>query len=224
MGVDLREIWRPESDDSLDQIRQDGVDLLDPWSDDDKCDKKTTAAMKNEMPIDERKETSTKGKTAEFGATKLTHVDAEGRARMVDVSEKGVTVRTASARCFVLVPPLVRDLLKENKLKKGDALAVAQLAGVMAAKRTSSLIPLCHNISLTDVQLVVHLNSNDNRVEIESTIRSVGRTGVEMEALVACSVAALTVYDMCKAASTEMVVTDLRVISKTGGKRDYNAG
>uniref|UniRef100_A0A914WCQ5 Molybdenum cofactor biosynthesis protein 1 n=1 Tax=Plectus sambesii TaxID=2011161 RepID=A0A914WCQ5_9BILA len=217
MAAEPRENGRQSIDASVNSFNQDGADLLEDWSDDEK----SAPTTRKDMEKSKQTETLVKVKAGELETKKLTHVDAEGKASMVDVSGKGITVRTASARCFVLIPSIVRDLLKENKLKKGDALAVAQLAGVMGAKRTASLIPLCHNIALSDVQVALRLNEQESRVEIESTVRSVGRTGVEMEALVACSVAALTVYDMCKAASTDMKITELRVIKKTGGKRDF---
>ncbi len=152
-------------------------------------------------------------------APALTHVDESGRARMVDVSFKQPSDRIASAQCHVRMSTTLIDLLKHNRsLPKGDALSVAELAGVMGAKQTSTLIPLCHPLCLN--QIVVRLVVDTDRVIITATVRAFDRTGVEMEALMACSIAALTLYDMCKAVSTDMIIENLRVIEKTGGKRD----
>lgn len=147
---------------------------------------------------------------------RLTHVDDAGAARMVDVSEKAVTARTAVASGRVLVSPTVVQLLRGEGVPKGDAMAVARVAGIMAAKATPTLIPLCHPlaISAVDVDLVVA----DDAVQITATVSTADRTGVEMEALTAVSVAALTVVDMVKAVDKATVVTDIRVESKTGGR------
>ncbi|WP_328464935.1 cyclic pyranopterin monophosphate synthase MoaC [Streptomyces sp. NBC_00448] len=146
----------------------------------------------------------------------LTHVDEAGAARMVDVSAKDVTARTARATGRVLVAPRVVELLRADGLPKGDALAVARVAGIMGAKRTPDLIPLCHPLSLSGVK--IDLAVTDQAVEITATVRTTDRTGVEMEALTAVAVAALTVVDMVKAVDKGAVVTDVRVEEKTGGK------
>jgi len=151
----------------------------------------------------------------------LSHVTTEGKARMVDVGEKSVTHRTAIAEGSVIVDKRIIQLLRENQLKKGDALTVAQIAGVMAAKRTSELIPLCHNIVLNDIQVQLRLDDSNRSVHIRSAVRCDRRTGAEMEALTAVTVAALTIYDMCKAVSKEMIIGNVRLVKKTGGKSDY---
>jgi cyclic pyranopterin phosphate synthase len=153
---------------------------------------------------------------AEPPSPRLTHVDESGAARMVDVSEKSVTARTASASGRVLVSPAVVELLRGEGLPKGDALAVARLAGIMGAKQTPALIPLCHPLSLSGV--TVDLSVSDDSVDILATVRTTDRTGVEMEALTAVSVAALTVVDMVKAVDKEAVITDVRVEAKSGGR------
>ena len=147
--------------------------------------------------------------------TGLTHFDAEGRAHMVDVSGKAETARTATARVRVLMQPETRRLVAEGTAKKGDVLGVARLAGIMGAKRTSDLVPLCHPLPISAV--TVDLEVVDAGVEIAATVRTTGRTGVEMEALTAASVAALTVYDMLKAVDRGMRIDGLRVVHKDGG-------
>ena len=147
---------------------------------------------------------------------RLTHVDESGAARMVDVSEKAVTARTATATGRVLVSPRVVELLRGEGVPKGDALAVARLAGIMGAKQTPALIPLCHPLALSGV--TVDLAVSDGSVDITATVRTTDRTGVEMEALTAVSVAALTVVDMVKAVDKAAVITDVRVESKSGGR------
>lgn len=148
----------------------------------------------------------------------LSHVDETGRASMVDVGHKASTERVARASALVHVGELAFRLIESNQTKKGDVLSTAQLAGIMGAKQTSSLIPLCHNlfISKSDVQL--HLVQDRHAVQVLSEVRTVGQTGVEMEALTAASVAALTVYDMCKAVSKDITITDLKLDFKSGGK------
>ena len=150
------------------------------------------------------------------GDARLTHVDEHGAARMVDVGDKPVTARTASATGRVLVSRTVVDLLRGEGVPKGDALAVARLAGIMGAKQTPALIPLCHPLAISGV--TVDLSVTDESVDITATVRTTDRTGVEMEALTAVSVAALTVVDMVKAVDKAAVITDIRVESKTGGK------
>ena len=153
---------------------------------------------------------------ADPAGRRLTHVDESGAARMVDVSGKDVTARTASASGRVLVSAEVVGLLRGEGVPKGDALAVARVAGIMGAKQTPSLVPLCHPLSISGV--TVDLAVRDDAVEISATVRTTDRTGVEMEALTAVSVAALTVVDMVKAVDRGAVITDVRVESKSGGK------
>ncbi|MHB1132130.1 MAG: cyclic pyranopterin monophosphate synthase MoaC [Chloroflexota bacterium] len=148
----------------------------------------------------------------------LTHFDEAGRARMVDVSEKADTAREALARGRVRMRPETLSLIKENRVAKGDVLAVAQVAGIMAAKRTWELVPMCHPLLLTGVGLVLTLDEAESTVEIAATVKTAGKTGVEMEALTAVSVAALTVYDMCKAVDRAMTIEDVRLARKSGGK------
>ncbi|CAA7615176.1 cyclic pyranopterin monophosphate synthase MoaC [Magnetospirillum sp. UT-4] len=148
----------------------------------------------------------------------LTHFDAAGNAVMVDVSDKAESERVATARGAVLMAPETLALIQAGGLKKGDVLAVAQLAGIMGAKRTPDLIPLCHPLALTAVNVELTLAPDRNAVDIEATCRLKGRTGVEMEALTAVSVAALTVYDMVKAVDKSMRITDIRLVHKSGGK------
>ncbi len=153
----------------------------------------------------------------------LTHVDEQGSARMVDVGDKPVTRRTAVARGRVLMRPETLALMAEGEAPKGDTLAVARLAGIMGAKQASSLIPLCHSLLLDHVQVDFELEPGGAPevpagVEIRAEVRSTGRTGAEMEALTAVSVAALTVYDMCKAADRGMRITDVRLVRKSGGR------
>ena len=148
----------------------------------------------------------------------LTHLDESGRARMVDVGYKQDTERVATARGAVVMRPETVQLIIEGNMKKGDVLAVAQLAGIMAAKRTSDLIPLCHPLALTHVEVTCTPNPAENRVEIEATVRLRGKTGVEMEALTAVTVAGLTIYDMAKAVDRHMRLTDVQVVAKSGGR------
>jgi len=149
---------------------------------------------------------------------RFTHFDEHGEARMVDVSAKAETDRVAVAKGSVIMAPATLKLIQEGGAKKGDVLAVAQLAGIMAAKRTSELIPLCHPLPLTSVEVALDCDPARNAVDITATCRTTGKTGVEMEALTAASVAALTVYDMCKAVDRAMVLTDIRLQHKSGGK------
>ena len=150
----------------------------------------------------------------------LTHTDKEGRAKMVDVGDKPITTRTATASGFVRMAATTLEAIREHRTPKGDPLEVARVAGIMAAKRTSELIPLCHNLSLT--QADIQLDLRPDGIAITATARTDGKTGVEMEALTAASAAALTLYDMCKAIDKAMVITDIRLESKTGGRSgDY---
>ncbi|MEL6219423.1 MAG: cyclic pyranopterin monophosphate synthase MoaC [Pseudomonadota bacterium] len=147
----------------------------------------------------------------------FTHFDEEGRAQMVDVGAKAETLRTATARGVVLMAPETLTMIVEGRAKKGDVLSVARLAGIMAAKRTADLVPLCHPLMLTKITVDLEPRAPD-RVEIEATVQLTGKTGVEMEALTAVSVAALTVYDMCKAVDRGMHLSEIRLVHKAGGK------
>ena len=147
----------------------------------------------------------------------FTHFNDQGRAKMVDVGEKPPTRRTAVAGARVLVSPETFALIRSGGMKKGDVLTVAQIAGVMGAKRTPDLIPMCHPVVVDGIDLKLSLDEERCAVEIRASVSCDGRTGVEMEALTAASVAALTVYDMCKAVQKDMVITDLRLLEKTGG-------
>jgi len=149
---------------------------------------------------------------------KLTHVDSSGRARMVDVSQKPVTQREAVAKGLVRMQPATLQLLRRGQTAKGDVLAVAQVAGILAAKQTSQLIPLCHPLSIDDARIEFRLAESESAVEITATILSTGKTGVEMEALVAVAVSALTIYDMLKAADRGMRLESIRLVRKRGGK------
>ena len=148
----------------------------------------------------------------------LTHFDAKGDAQMVDVSDKAETPRVAVARGAVEMAPDTLALIAEGRARKGDVLAVARLAGIMAAKRTAELIPLCHPLPLSSVSLELSCDARTSRVEIEARVKTTGRTGVEMEALTALTVAQLTVYDMVKAVDRGMKLIDARVVLKEGGK------
>jgi len=148
----------------------------------------------------------------------LSHIDDQGKAKMVDVGQKQDTERIAIAEGFVVMKKETLALIREGSMKKGDVLTVAQLAGIMAAKHTPDLIPLCHPLMLTDIQVALEINEAIPGVRIVATVSSVGKTGVEMEALTAVSVAALTVYDMAKAVEKTMVIKDIRLLEKHGGK------
>ena len=148
----------------------------------------------------------------------LTHFNEQGRARMVDVTEKPVTKRTAVAAGEIFVSAQILEHIRRGTMKKGDVLAVAQVAGIMAAKRNWELIPMCHPLPLTGIDLSFSLCDEPCKIEIRATVSCTGVTGVEMEALTAVSVAALTIYDMCKAVQKDMKISNIRLCSKTGGK------
>ncbi len=155
-------------------------------------------------------------------APALTHVDEQGRIRMVDVTTKADTLRTAVAAGTVILGKDAFDLVAENKIAKGDVLTISQMAGIMAAKQTSSLIPLCHPVMLSGVDVSLELKEEGSQVEIKAVAKSIGPTGVEMEALTAVSVAALTVYDMCKSVTKGITISNIRLLAKTGGQSgDY---
>ncbi|GEP66078.1 MULTISPECIES: cyclic pyranopterin monophosphate synthase MoaC [Clostridium] len=146
----------------------------------------------------------------------FTHFNEKGRAHMVNVSEKDETKRVAIARGSIKMKKETVDLIKDGLIKKGDVLSVAQIGGIMGVKKTSDLIPMCHNIFITGSD--INFNIGEEEIEIEATVSTVGKTGVEMEALTAVTTAALTIYDMCKAVDKDMVIENVRLIKKTGGK------
>lgn len=150
--------------------------------------------------------------------SRLTHLDAAGNAHMVDVSDKHVTARSATARATVEMQKETLALILEGKAKKGDVLATARIAGIMAAKKTHELIPLCHPLMISKVSVDFAPDEATSTIEVEATVKVEGKTGVEMEALTACSVACLTLYDMCKAVDRGMKITNLRLVEKSGGK------
>ena len=147
---------------------------------------------------------------------KLSHINAKGEAHMVDVSDKAVTSRTAVARARVSMKAATLKLIKSGTAQKGDVLATARIAGIQAAKKTSDLIPLCHPLAITKVTVDFRLSSN--HIDVEALVKVEGKTGVEMEALTACAVACLTLYDMVKAVDRGIIISDLRLVEKTGGK------
>ena len=151
---------------------------------------------------------------------KLSHLDEQGRARMVDVSDKAVSRRIAVARGAIRMRPDTLALILEDKIEKGDVFSVARVAGIMAAKKTSELIPMCHPLNITSVKINLNPQENPARVEIEAAVRVDGKTGVEMEAMTAVCVAGLTIYDMCKAVDREMSISEIRLVEKSGGKSD----
>lgn len=154
--------------------------------------------------------------------TDLTHFDEEGRARMVDVGGKEPTKREAVARGTVLMKAETFRRIRDKEIQKGDVLGVARVAGIMAAKRTPDIIPMCHPIPITGVDVYFYPDKNKNAIEVESVVRTTGQTGVEMDALMSVSVAALTIYDMCKSIDKGMSISDIRLMKKTGGKSgDY---
>ncbi|NYB74880.1 cyclic pyranopterin monophosphate synthase MoaC [Sedimentibacter hydroxybenzoicus DSM 7310] len=148
----------------------------------------------------------------------LTHINEQGRAKMVDVSKKQETVREAIARGNIYMKKETLEKIKEGTIKKGDVLSVAQVSGIMAAKKTSDIIPMCHPIMISGCDIVFTLNFEENKIEITSTVKCTGQTGVEMEALTAVTAAGLTIYDMCKAIDKEMAISDVVLLKKTGGK------
>jgi cyclic pyranopterin phosphate synthase len=151
----------------------------------------------------------------------LSHINEKGYARMVDVSEKEDTVRIARAQAVVCMQPDTLLMIREGAIKKGDVLAVAQVAGIMGAKQTSQIIPMCHPLPLSGVDLDFRLDETRASIVIKSLVKTTGKTGVEMEALTAVSIAALTIYDMCKAVDRWMEITDIRLLEKSGGKSGH---
>jgi cyclic pyranopterin monophosphate synthase len=152
---------------------------------------------------------------------KLTHINQRGEAHMVDVSAKPMTSREARAEAYVKMQRQTLVMILEDRLKKGDVLATARIAGIMAAKKTAELIPLCHPLLLSKIDVMIEPDLDNNQLRIESLCRLNGQTGVEMEALTAASVAALTIYDMCKAVQKDIVISQVRLLSKTGGKSGH---
>jgi cyclic pyranopterin phosphate synthase len=152
---------------------------------------------------------------------KLSHLDDQGRAQMVDITEKGETRRLAVAEGFVRMQPATVGIIERQEVAKGDVFTVAKVAGILAAKATASLIPMCHPLLLTDV--TVNLQTEPDGVSIRASVSTFGRTGAEMEALTAVSVAGLTIYDMCKAVDKTMVIGEIRLVHKQGGKSDFHA-
>jgi cyclic pyranopterin phosphate synthase len=148
----------------------------------------------------------------------FTHFDDSGNARMVDVSQKTETVRQAIAAGIITMSPVAYDMVRQGTVKKGDVLGVARIAGIMAAKKVDQLVPLCHPLAITSAEIAFSLDDQRCAIDIEATVSMSGRTGVEMEALTAVSVAALTIYDMCKAVDKAMVISNIRLLRKSGGK------
>ncbi|MFD0987239.1 cyclic pyranopterin monophosphate synthase MoaC [Methyloligella solikamskensis] len=160
-----------------------------------------------------------------MSSSSLTHINDRGEVRMVDVSAKDVTSRLAVAEGHVSMAPSTLDLILEDKAQKGDVLAAARIAGIMAAKRTDELIPLCHALALNKVAVEFDAQREEGKLNVQATVKVDGKTGVEMEALTAVSVACLTVYDMCKAVDRDMVISGIRVLEKAGGRSGhYRAG
>lgn len=151
----------------------------------------------------------------------LTHLDEKGQARMVDVSEKAHTERSATATATISMLPETLNMIVEGKHKKGDVMATARIAGIMAAKRTPDLIPMCHPLMITSVKVELTPNMHNSSVEIQATCKTVGQTGIEIEALTAASTAALTLYDMCKAVDRGMVIDQVKLLEKIGGKSGH---
>jgi cyclic pyranopterin phosphate synthase len=149
---------------------------------------------------------------------KLSHLDKKGKAKMVDITKKSLTHREAVAKGSVSMNTKTLKLIADRKIPKGDVFSIARIAGIMAAKKTSELIPMCHPLDITAIDLQFNINRKNRMIDIESRVSIVGRTGVEMEALTAVSVAALTIYDMCKAVDKEMVVSEIMLMEKRGGK------
>ncbi len=152
---------------------------------------------------------------------KLSHYAEDGSSRMVDISDKKVTLRTAKASGFVKMRPETLDLIDKQLLPKGNVFEVAKIAGILAAKKTSGLIPMCHPLMISHIDIKIGIDKERSGVKLESEVKLEGKTGVEMEALTAVSVAALTVYDMCKAVDKNMIIESVKLIEKRGGKSDY---
>ncbi len=148
----------------------------------------------------------------------FSHLDKQGKAKMVDITEKPITKRKAIARGSVYMKPETLKLIEDKKIPKGDVFCVAKIAGIMAAKNTGNIIPMCHPLNITSVDIEFNIDNQKSKIDIESQVKIVGQTGVEMEALTAVSAAALTIYDMCKAVDKEMIISDIMLIEKRGGR------
>ena len=155
---------------------------------------------------------------------KLTHFNKEGRARMVDVSGKNDSLRIAIAEGEIIMRPSTLKMIKDKEISKGDVLGVAQVAGIMAAKKTNEIIPMCHPLLLSSININFEIDEEKNRVIIQSQVKTMGKTGVEMEPLTAVSVAALTIYDMCKAVDRGMTIQDIHLVEKSGGQSGHYQG
>lgn len=153
--------------------------------------------------------------------TELIHIDGTGKVKMVDISDKGESLRTAVASGCILLNEEIISKVKKNEIQKGDVLAAAKIAGINAAKKNWEFIPLCHQIKLTGIEINFQIEENTNKIISTATISGYDRTGVEMEALAAVSVSLLTIYDMCKALSKKMVISNIELLKKSGGKSDY---
>lgn len=151
----------------------------------------------------------------------LTHIDKKGNAKIVDISDKKITKRIAIASGKIYVTNKILEQIKNNEAKKGDILTVAKIAGIMAAKKTSDLIPLCHPLKIDDIQIIFDIDNSKKVIYAEATVKCENKTGVEMEALTGISITLLTIYDMCKASTHDMKITDIRLIKKSGGKSDF---
>ena len=157
--------------------------------------------------------------------SKLSHIDNNGKAKMVDISNKNTNVRKASASCVVRMSSICFNAIKENTVKKGDVLTVAKIAGIQAGKKTSDIIPLCHNILIDSIDIEFIANEKENSIQIITNAVTDSKTGIEMEAITATAVSAITIYDMCKAIDKSIVIDDIKLIMKTGGKSgDYYRG
>ena len=152
----------------------------------------------------------------------LTHIDKKGNAKIVDISDKKITKRMAIASGKIYVTNKILEQIKNNEAKKGDILTVAKIAGIMAAKKTSDLIPLCHPLKIDDIQIIFDIDNSKKVIYAEAAVKCENKTGVEMEALTGISIALLTIYDMCKASTHDMKITDIQLIKKSGGKSDFS--
>ncbi len=162
--------------------------------------------------------TTSRNEVQKISMTKFSHFDEKGKARMIDVTAKERSVRKAVARGKVLMKKKTLSLIERGEIPKGDVFVVAKIAGIMAAKKTSEMIPMCHPLELTGIDIRFTKDADLGEITIEATVQTVGRTGVEMEAMTAVSVAALTIYDMCKSADKNIVLSDIKLITKHGGK------
>lgn len=149
---------------------------------------------------------------------KLTHIDETGKAKMVDITEKPFTIRVAKAKATIHMKPETIKLIIDKKIPKGDVISVAKIAGILGAKNTANLIPMCHPLNITSIDINFNINKKLHTIDIESLVKIIGQTGVEMEALTAVTISALTIYDMCKAVDKEMTISDIMLLEKSGGK------